>query len=143
MFDSENEKFTKDPRAYIQKRAICPPDNITGDVHRGETATQFDTSGFGPTHTTFNTQPISIRNARVMQNMKVAYSRPPLQDLRLLMMMLIRVKTHLPGRSVARSGSSISMPFWRTTPSCASMATPTASRPVWLSRRRISLRSQV
>lgn len=73
MFDSENEKFAKDPLAYMRKRSICPPDNITGDVNRGETATTLDTSGFVPTHTTFNTQPASIRYARVMRDMKVAY----------------------------------------------------------------------
>lgn len=73
MFDSENDKFLRDPLAYMQKRSICPPDNITGDAHRGETAATLNTSGFVPTHTTLNSQPTSIRYARVMRDMKVAY----------------------------------------------------------------------
>lgn len=73
MFDSENEKFMKDPLAYMRKRSICPPDNIVGDNTRGNTATRLDTSTFVPTFTSLNAQPRDIRYARVMNSMKVAY----------------------------------------------------------------------
>ncbi len=73
MFDSLTERFIKDPLGFLQKRAICPPDEISGDTTRGTNVTRLDTSGFVPAHTDYNDQPQSVRYAYIRNAMKVAY----------------------------------------------------------------------
>lgn len=65
------KEFFSSPLKFMKKYAISPPSNVEGD--QGADVVRLDTSGFVPNVNTLNSQPTSIRYARMKSDRKVAY----------------------------------------------------------------------
>jgi hypothetical protein len=71
MQTNYTKKFFESPLKFMKEYAISPPNSVAGN--KGRTALDLDTTGFVPNVNTYNSQPRSIRYARMMQGEKVAY----------------------------------------------------------------------
>jgi hypothetical protein len=71
MPSSQTSKFVKDALAYMQKRSLCPPNEVEG--YRGRLAKTIDTTGFTSTGTTSNYTVDSVGYRVMPRDRKVAY----------------------------------------------------------------------